>query len=130
MIEASMRPMAIVVISELRYHLLQMPLVEDEHMIQAFSSQRAYEPLGNGIRLRCSDRRANLADAEAFCPARERLSENRIPVSNQEAGRRTIEAGIDDLLPGPGGGRMPRYPYMYNLSWRDGSERIRGVFGR
>ena len=52
MIEAAVRPVAVVVSNKLLHDFLQMPFVEDEHVIQALPAQRAHEPLGNAIRLR------------------------------------------------------------------------------
>ena len=48
-----MRPMLIVVIDILVHDLLQVPFVEDQHVIKAFPSQGADPSFGNGIGLGC-----------------------------------------------------------------------------
>ncbi|OGI48132.1 MAG: hypothetical protein A2151_01865 [Candidatus Muproteobacteria bacterium RBG_16_65_34] len=71
LIEAPVRAVAVVITHELIEQPLQVPLVEDKHMIQALPSQCAHQPLGNRVGLGCTNQRANLRDAEAAPPARE-----------------------------------------------------------
>ena len=41
-----MRPVLVVVASELGQDLAEMPLAEDQDVIQALAAERAHEPLG------------------------------------------------------------------------------------
>ena len=45
LLQALVRPMAIIVPSNLGQHLAEMPLTEDQHVIQALAAKRAHEPL-------------------------------------------------------------------------------------
>ncbi len=49
LIQRHMRPTGIVIFDELRQYRVQMPFVQDDHVIEAFPSQRAHHSFGNGI---------------------------------------------------------------------------------
>ena len=46
-------------------HSTQMALIEDEHVVEAFSAQRSHPALGDRICLRRPEWRADLGDPEA-----------------------------------------------------------------
>ena len=52
-----------------RQHSPQMALIEDEHVVQAFSAQRSHPALGDRVCLWRPERRANLGDAEGPHPS-------------------------------------------------------------
>ncbi len=56
-----MWPVMVVIGRELDHSLLQVPLVEYQHMIQAFPAQRAGEALSDGVGSRRAHGCANLA---------------------------------------------------------------------
>src|SRR5712692_5336640 len=92
-----------------------MTFIEHEHMIQALPSQGSHKPFGNRIGLRRPHRGTDLLYPETMHPPAEFSSVDAIPVTNQIAGRLSLEAGVHDLLPGPSCGMMLRHPYMHNL---------------
>lgn len=61
-----MRPVPVVMFDELSEHTFQMPRVEDQQPVQTFRPGRTNEALREGVRLRCSDRRSNDAEALAL----------------------------------------------------------------
>ncbi len=83
-----------------------MLFVENKHLIETLPAQRAHEPLGNRIGLRCSDRCANLPNAQTADLARELCAKDAVSVTNQVRRWFAIETGIDDLLSGPRQSRM------------------------
>ena len=44
-----MRPMSVIVPDELGQDLTEMPLAEDQHLIQALTAKRSHEPLGKCV---------------------------------------------------------------------------------
>ena len=47
--EASMGPVEVVIVGELDEHSAEVQLIDDDHVIKALLSDRANEPLGEGI---------------------------------------------------------------------------------
>ena len=48
-----MWPLDVVVGDVLREHGSQVPLIEDEHVVQALGAEGAHHPLGDGVGNRC-----------------------------------------------------------------------------
>src|SRR3990172_13017877 len=92
--KASMRPLAVVVANELIHDSLQMPFVEDKHVIQALSSERPDKPLRNRIRLRRPDGRADFPDPEGADLAAEFVPINAVPVADQGFWRFPPRGGV------------------------------------
>src|SRR3990172_8895472 len=116
--KASMRPLAVVVANELIHDSLQMPFVEDKHVIQALPSERPDKPLRNRIGLRRPDGRADFPDPEGADLAAEFVPINAVPVADQVFRRFPLEAGVDHMLPRPRRRRVAGHPDMDDLSRR------------
>ena len=63
--QSSVRTMAIVVMYEDGDRSFKMLAIQDEQPVKTFISDGSYQTLGDGIRLRCSKRRAH--DLDPFC---------------------------------------------------------------
>ena len=63
-----MRPTIVVVGDILPQNGAEVPLVDNDHVIQTLSAKRAYYPFGDGVRLRGSDRGEFGFDAQPSCP--------------------------------------------------------------
>jgi hypothetical protein len=57
LVQTLVRTVLVVVPGVLGQHLSQVPLAEDQHVVQALVPQRAHEPLRVGVRPRRPDRR-------------------------------------------------------------------------
>ena len=55
----------VVVANIFREHCTQMPLVEDQHVVGEFGSDRAYEPFGKTVHPRATGRNPDHADAHS-----------------------------------------------------------------
>lgn len=56
LLQARVRPMSVIVAGELGQGLTEMPLAEDQHVIQSLTAERSHGPLGKCIRPRRPDR--------------------------------------------------------------------------
>jgi enamine deaminase RidA (YjgF/YER057c/UK114 family) len=84
-----------------------MALVEDEHVVQAFSAQRSHPALGD--RLWRPERSADLGDAEGPHPSVEDRTTAPVTIVDEKARWLPIPAAaLDDLPACPFGRRMPR----------------------
>ena len=63
-----MRPAIVVVGDILPQNGAKMPLVDNDHVIQALSAECAYYSFGNGVRLGSPDRSEYRFDAQPSCP--------------------------------------------------------------
>ena len=80
-----------------------MPFTEDQNMIQALASDRANEPLREGIlpeAVRCDD---DLLNIHALHAAPKVLSVDLVAVAQEIARCGVVRKGVDDLLSGPVG---------------------------
>jgi hypothetical protein len=91
---------AVVVGGELNDSLLQVPLVEDQHMIQAFSAQRAGEALGDGVGLRGAHRRTDLLQPQASCLAGELQPVDSVAIVDEILRRLSVVTSVGELLGG------------------------------
>jgi len=81
-----------------------VPFTEDQNMIQALASDRANEPLREGIlpgAVRSDD---DLLNIHALHAAPKVLSVDLVAVAQEIAGCGVVRKGVDDLLSGPVGG--------------------------
>jgi hypothetical protein len=67
--------------------LLQMPLIEDEHVVQALRPDRSHPALGDGVCPRQSDRRAGLGNSETTHPSIEDGAIAAVAVMHENAWR-------------------------------------------
>ena len=111
-----MRADGIVVVDVLGEDASEVTLAQDDHVIEALSSDGADHTLGDGIRLRSSERRDDRHDAETAQPQIEVTSKARVPVAYQLEGLLSPGCGGDDLTPDPLSARMPGDVPVLDLS--------------
>jgi hypothetical protein len=75
-------------------------------MIQALAAQRPDDPLRDRICPRGADRGEQGLDAKAFGPLHEVAAVDGVPVAQQGARLPAPGGGLDELPPGPRGGRV------------------------
>src|ERR1700730_8062500 len=86
-----------------------MALIEDEHVVQAFSTQRSHPALGDRVCLWRPERCADLGDPESREPSVDDRTRAPATIVDENArGRPTPAAELDDLPACPFGRRMPR----------------------
>ena len=73
----------------------EMRLVDDDHVIQTLSSDRADQAFDVWILPRTRRRGNDLGDAEADQSSAEDVAENAVAVTVQPAGRRVVRKGLD-----------------------------------
>ena len=97
--------------------LLQMALIEYEHVVQALSPDRSHPALGDRIGPRRSEGSASLGDTEIAHPPIEAGAIAGVAVMNEKTWRLVVPtAAFDNLLCRPLGGRMRRHMHVDNLS--------------
>ena len=82
----------------------QMSFAQDEDMIQALASDRADEPLREGILPRAVRRGEDFTDAHALHALPEHVAVDRVTIAEEEGRGGVIREGVHDLLGGPVGG--------------------------
>jgi hypothetical protein len=101
----------------LNEHATQMPLVQDQQVIQTVISDRSQPPLRDGVGLGRSERSADRCDAQVADPAMEGRSVAAVAVMHEKARWLTIPtASLDDLLARPLAGRMTRRSDMHDFA--------------
>src|SRR5262245_1580646 len=65
-IQASVRPMAVVMLNEHREDALEMTCIQNQQPIEALRTSSPDESFGNPVRPRCLNRRANDTNASAL----------------------------------------------------------------
>jgi hypothetical protein len=86
-----------------------MALIEDEHVVQAFSAQRSHPALGDRVCLWRPERRADLGDPEGPHPSVKDRTIAPVTIVDEKARWLPIPAAaLDDLPACPFGRRMPR----------------------
>ena len=83
-----------------------MRLVDDDHVIETLSSDRADQAFDVGILPRTRRRGDDFGDAHASHSALEDVAVDAVSISVQPAGRRVVRKCVDHLLSGPAGRRM------------------------
>ena len=77
-------PVAVVMDHVLGQELFQMSVAEDQHPVEALTTNRPDEPLGEGIGSRCSHRGADDPDAVSSEDLVEARGELGVPVADEE----------------------------------------------
>ncbi len=90
----------------------ELPLAEDEQVIEAFPAHAAQEALAVGLRPRRAVWRAPDADAGVRGDPREGRPEFAVVVADQVPGTPIERGGLAELLGDPGVGRMPRRAHV------------------
>ena len=102
-----MRAPVVKIADILSHDLLQMPLIEYEHVVQALGPDRSHPALGDGIGPRRSERRAYLGNTNIAHATIESGAVTAVAVVNQKTWRIAVPtAAFDDLLGRPRVGRM------------------------
>jgi hypothetical protein len=97
--------------------LLQMALIDDEHVVEAFGPDRSHPTLGNRVGPRRSKWRARLDNTEITNPPIEASCITVVAVVNEKAWRLAVPtAAFYDLLCRPTGGWVGRDLHVQNLS--------------
>ena len=90
-----------VVVGEVRpQETTQMSVIENEEMVEALSSNRADDPLCEGILPGRAGGGEDLASSHTLDSPRELLAVDRVSITEQEPGNRIVRECLDDL---PGG---------------------------
>src|SRR6266446_10182674 len=84
----------------------QMPLGENDDMVQALASHRANEPLREGILPGTARGRDDFTDPHAFDALTKRVPVDTVAIAEKITRRRIVRERVDELLGGPGGGGM------------------------
>src|SRR5665647_3490016 len=89
-LKASMRPLLVVVLHVGPQNPVQVPGAEDQQPVQAVCAQRLYPALGERVRVRCPDRRADHPHPFACEDVIEGAGELGIAVADEELGPRAL----------------------------------------
>jgi hypothetical protein len=96
--------------------LLQMALIEYEHVVQALGPDRSHPTLGDGVGPRRSERRPSLGNREIAYPPIEAGAITAVAVMNEKTWRLAVPTtAFNNLLCRPLGGRMRRHMHVENL---------------
>ena len=108
-----MRPAIVVVGDILPQNGAKMPLVDNDHVIQALSAERAYYPFGDGVRLGSSNRGEYSFDAQPSCPRIEAPTIAAVAIPYQELWLLTPGCGLNQLSPDPLCPRVRRHVQVH-----------------
>ena len=106
LVEREMRASLVIVREVADQDAAQVPLTEDEHMIQTLAPDRTDEALREGILPRAVRRREDFLDPQALHAVPKLLAVDLVAVAEEVGRRGVIREGVDDLLGGPVGGGM------------------------
>jgi hypothetical protein len=96
--------------------LLEMALIEYEHVVQVLRPDPSHPALGDRVRLRRSERRASLGNTEITHPPIEGGAITAVAVMNEKTWRLAVSAAaFNNLLCRPLGGRMLCDCHVENL---------------
>ena len=96
--------------------LLQMALIEDEHVVQALGSDRSDPAFGDGVGSRRSEWRANLGNTNIAHPTMECGTVTAVAIMNEKSWQLAIPStAFDHLLSRPRGGGIRRHVHVENL---------------
>jgi hypothetical protein len=96
--------------------LLQMALIEYEHVVQALRPDRSHPTLGDRVGPRRSERRANLGNTEITDPPIEAGAITAVAIMNEKTWRLMVPAAaFDNLLCRPLAGWILRHVHVENF---------------
>jgi hypothetical protein len=104
-VEGLMRAGGVVVPQVRAQETSEMPLVEHDDVIEAFTSNRPDNAFSEGILPRRTRGDEDLAHPQAFRSPGEHIPIDGVPVAEQILGRSFFREALDKLVSGPGGGR-------------------------
>jgi len=112
----AMWPPVVEIADILGQDLLQMALIEYEHVVQALGPDRSHPALGDGVGPRRSERRTSVDNTKITHPPIETGAVAGVAVMNEKTWRLIVPtAALDDLLYRPIAGRMRRHVHVENL---------------
>src|SRR2546425_11888091 len=103
-VEGLMRAGGVVVREVTAQQASEVPFVEHDDVIEAFSSNRPDDALGEGILPGRSRRDEDLANSQTLHPPCEHVAVDGIPIAEQVLRRRLFWEALDQLVGGPGRG--------------------------
>jgi hypothetical protein len=83
-----------------------MLVIEQQHVVEQFSSDAAHEPLRDGVHIRCANRRPDHLGADALGCAVERWAELVVAIPQQHGRSFPVHRGVAQLLRRPRLGRV------------------------
>ena len=98
-----MRPAIVVVGDILPQNGAKVPLVDNDHVIQALSTERAYYPFGDGVRFGSPNRGEYRFDDQPSCPWIEAPAIAAVAIADEKLRLLTPGCGLNQLLPDPVG---------------------------
>ena len=109
-------------------HAPQLFFVQDEEVVEAHAPNAADKPLADGVRVGCSNGRAQHLDAAPRRDTGERRPIPGVVVADRDARRPTERRGLAHLLGDPGVGRVSRHadlddPPRAEIDDKEGEER-------
>ncbi len=110
------RPRGVAVRHVLPQHTPQLPLTQDEDVIQALAPHTAEEPLAGGVRPWCPDGGAQDRDPATRRDAVERRPVLAVVVADEEAGALVERRGLAQLLGHPSVSRVARHPDVHHAA--------------
>src|SRR5215813_5988325 len=108
LIQRQMRPRPMVITEVTFQYSPQMPLVDHDHVVQAFSANTSDNPFHIAVLPRTSGRYRNLLDTQSIDPCREIMTIDPITISYQVARHGFCRKRFHDLLSSPSGCRVFR----------------------
>src|SRR5216684_373481 len=103
LLEGKMRPRAVVVAEVAVQTTTQMSLVQDDHVVEKLAADGSDDALREGVLPRRAWCREDLGDAHALHPSPKLAAVNAVAIAEEEARRRVIGEGFDNLLCRPAG---------------------------
>src|SRR5215471_16148629 len=101
-----MRPRAMVITEVTFQNSTQVPLVHDDHVVQAFSANTSDNPFRVAVLPRTSSRYRNLLDTQCIHSCCEIVTIDPVTISYQVARHGVVGKCFDDLLCRPSSGRV------------------------
>jgi hypothetical protein len=86
LVQAEMSPVIVVVTNVLIHQPFQMPLIENDHMIEQITTATAYEALGHAILPRALEQSAHRLCAQDFCFPNDFCVEDGVTIVDQMPG--------------------------------------------
>src|SRR5215470_4608288 len=111
-----MRPRPMVITKVTFQNLTQVPLVDHDHVVQAFSANTSDNPFRIAVLPRTPGRYRNLSDTQSVHSCTEIMTIDPITISYQVARHDVVGKRFHHLLCGPGRGRVFRDVEMQNAT--------------
>jgi hypothetical protein len=106
--KAPMRPIPVVVGSEFIEHLPEVPLIDDDEVVETVGANGPHDPLGKRVRLGRLRRGSHPGNAQSGQPLVKVPTVIRVPIVNEKCRLPTQGRRLDHLAPDPGGRRAGR----------------------